>query len=565
MEQPIFKTFRFVMMVIVIGFIGLFTLQSVVNEKVMVVNSPQAEKGQLNLNQWDETRYIRTLNGDWRFYWDSLLANEQLPEVYAVVPDTWDKYDFIGNPSKGTATYSLNITGLKPNHIYALKSLDQVTAFRLSAQGKVIGTNGIVGIDDQSTKPQWKPIRTEFVSNEQGHANLVMTISNFDYNRGGFWNNLLIGEPQRIHEYAMSRILGEMFLFSGLFIMAAFFLGMHFLYPKEKDTLAFALFCLMTSMQIGLTGERVLYYFVNKLSWYSLVRIEYWSGYMLLPLFGFYILSRFHKDTHQWLNIVFAVLGVVLTLVCFVIPIEDLAVTLPYYKYLCLMSAPYFLVVMIKVIVNGRTGAIWMLLAFLTMFVSVIKDTFYMSEYSALPYGSFVFLIAFALLTITKYVGVQKTNVILESRVMRDPLTGVYNRSYLDAFQEFGINSPYFVIFLDLDRFKQVNDVFGHDVGDRVLLEIAKRLRRLCRPADVLCRYGGDEFVMLVMDDGFIEIDSFLKLIRETIHQEIVIDGNEASVGVSIGLSHYPTEGYTLSDLIRQSDLAMYKDKLSDM
>lgn len=564
MEQPVFKTFRLIMAGIIICFVCLFSLQSIVNEKILVKEMPLAKSGQLDLSQWDDARYIKTLGGQWAFYWNSLSPVEVGEKIYANVPSTWEAYDFIDRPEIGVASYQLNVTGLRPNQIYALKTLDQVTAFELYGNGKLIAANGTVGKHAEDTVPKWQPIRTQFVSDDMGKVVFNMTVANFDYNRGGFWNNLIIGQPALVNEYATARILSEMFLFSSLFIMAAFFFGMHFLYSKEKDTLLFALFCVMTSLQIGLTGERVLYYFVNQLSWYTLVRIEYWSGYMLLPFFGLYLVSRFPKDAHKLVGYGFGVSGMVMTLICWVLPIPVLAASLAYYKYLCLMTAPYFLWLMSRIVLNGRQGAVWMLLAFITMLLSVIKDTFYMSEYSALPYGAFVFLIAFALLTITKYVGVQKTNVLLESRAMRDPLTGVYNRSYLEAFQEFGINTPYFVIFLDLDRFKQINDQFGHDIGDQVLVEITRRLRRLCRPADVICRYGGDEFVMLIMDDGFIDIKSFIKQLKQVVKEPVYLKDIEAIVGVSVGLSHFPTAGYTLSDLIRHSDLAMYRDKLSE-
>lgn len=564
MEQPVFKTFRFMMAAVIICFVGLFSLQSIINERILVKEQPLAKSGQLDLSQWDDIRHIKTLGGEWAFYWNELSPVENGKVVFASVPNTWDKYDFIGRPKFGFASYQLNVTGLRPNQVYSLKTLDQVTAFELYGNGKLIAANGTVGEGKEKTVPQWQPVRTEFVTDANGSVVFTMVVSNFDYSRGGFWNNLFIGQPNLMHAYAMSRDLSEMFLFSSLFIMAAFFFGMHFLYSKEKDTLLFALFCLMTSLQIGLTGERVLYYFANQLSWYTLVRIEYWSGYMLLPFFGLYFVSRFPKDANKYAGYGFGILGMLMTLICWVLPIPALAATLAYYKYLCLMTAPYFLWLMARITSNGRQGAVWMLLAFITMLLAVIKDTFYMSEYSALPYGAFVFLIAFALLTITKYVGVQKTNVLLESRVMRDPLTGVYNRSYLEAFQEFGINTPYFVIFLDLDRFKQINDQFGHDVGDHVLVEITRRLRRLCRPADVICRYGGDEFVMLIMDDGLIEINAFLQQLKLVVKEPVYLKDVTASVGVSLGLSHFPTAGYTLSDLIRHSDLAMYRDKLSE-
>lgn len=563
MEKPIWRTLRYLLAATLIGFVGLFALLSLINEQIMVKTDPQAVDGQLDLSQWEDTRHIKALGGEWAFFWQALTPEAQGTQVYAKVPSSWDHYSFIDRPSRGFATYTLSVSGLKPNHIYALKTLDQASTFELYGNGVLIAQNGVAGESREKTVEAWQPVMTEFLSDASGRVDFVMKIANFEYSKGGFWNHLLIGQPQLVHAYAMSRVLSDMFLFTGLFVMAAFFFGLYFLLPKEKDTLLFSLFCLMTSLHIGLTGERVLYHYVNQLSWDTLVRVEYWTGYMLLPLFGLYMTMRFPKDAPKQWEYLFGFVAIVLSLICWVMPIFEMAQTLPYYKYLCLASSPYFLWLMSRIVNNGRQGAVWMLLALMTMVLTVIKDTFYKTQYSALPYGAFIFLIAFALLTITKYAGMQKTNLLLESRVMRDALTGVYNRSYLEVFEGFEVTTPFFVIFMDLDRFKQINDQFGHETGDQILIEITRRLRRLCQSADVICRYGGDEFVLLVMDDGYVDIQVFIHQLKAIIEAPIHLNETEVMVGASVGLSHFPTEGYGLADLIRQSDLAMYRDKLN--
>ncbi len=118
------------------------------------------------------------------------------------------------------------------------------------------------------------------------------------------------------------------------------------------------------------------------------------------------------------------------------------------------------------------------------------------------------------------------------------------------------------VLYLDLDRFKLVNDTRGHGVGDKLLVEVAARLRGAVREADTVARMGGDEFAII---QPFIEhatssarlAERILKLIRQPFH----IDGKLCSVGVSIGMSHYPDHAATVSDLLRNADMALYRAK----
>jgi diguanylate cyclase (GGDEF)-like protein/PAS domain S-box-containing protein len=156
----------------------------------------------------------------------------------------------------------------------------------------------------------------------------------------------------------------------------------------------------------------------------------------------------------------------------------------------------------------------------------------------------------------------------LEFQARHDSLTGLPNRAYfiellekalVEARDRSGILA---VLFIDLDRFKQVNDTLGHTMGDRLLKEVGGRLRRLLTEDDLAGRMGGDEFtiVMTRQPDEQTAIqasEEFLKAFRAP-HR---IDGNELFVTASIGLSIFPKHGTTSADLLRNADLAMYHAK----
>ncbi|MEZ5651108.1 MAG: EAL domain-containing protein [Burkholderiaceae bacterium] len=118
------------------------------------------------------------------------------------------------------------------------------------------------------------------------------------------------------------------------------------------------------------------------------------------------------------------------------------------------------------------------------------------------------------------------------------------------------------VMCLDLDRFKSVNDTLGHSAGDRLLRQVAERLRRCVRGQDTVARFGGDEFAIIVEGPVTVAIaDGIARRITDMLSQPFDIDGTEALVGVSIGIASVPQDGVTAEQLIKCADLAMYSAK----
>ena len=118
------------------------------------------------------------------------------------------------------------------------------------------------------------------------------------------------------------------------------------------------------------------------------------------------------------------------------------------------------------------------------------------------------------------------------------------------------------LMFLDLDKFKPVNDQYGHDAGDFVLCTIADRLSALMRETDMVARIGGDEFVVILEQiNTFDDIEMIARKVLETIHQPIVFNGQDCSVGGSIGISVNPDHAKDEDTLIKLADDAMYKVK----
>ncbi len=118
------------------------------------------------------------------------------------------------------------------------------------------------------------------------------------------------------------------------------------------------------------------------------------------------------------------------------------------------------------------------------------------------------------------------------------------------------------VMFLDLDRFKVVNDTLGHAMGDRLLQTVAHRLESCLRPGDTLSRFGGDEFTLLLPGPSSKEDARIVaKKVLQTLKAPIMLGEHEVFVGASIGIAMYPEAGETLEQLIQNADIAMYHVK----
>ena len=155
----------------------------------------------------------------------------------------------------------------------------------------------------------------------------------------------------------------------------------------------------------------------------------------------------------------------------------------------------------------------------------------------------------------------------LERLATHDTLTGLPNRSLLnDRVQQMleggPRNMPVAVMFIDLDRFKEVNDSFGHEPGDVLLREVAGRLARALRPSDVIARLGGDEFVVAAFcSTGAAAAASIAEKLLATLAAPIDIGHQEVIIGASIGISMFPDHARTKELLFQSADTAMYRAK----
>ena len=159
------------------------------------------------------------------------------------------------------------------------------------------------------------------------------------------------------------------------------------------------------------------------------------------------------------------------------------------------------------------------------------------------------------------------SQIELHRLATRDPLTGLANRTLIkeqlinmlaQARRSSGMVG---VIFLDLDRFKTINDSLGHDVGDKLLKVVANTLLQQVREQDAVGRLGGDEFLFLLSADNIDDVIVFAERIINALAKPYAVDGYEIRTNASLGIAMYPENGENADTLMRSADLAMYRAK----
>jgi diguanylate cyclase (GGDEF)-like protein len=163
----------------------------------------------------------------------------------------------------------------------------------------------------------------------------------------------------------------------------------------------------------------------------------------------------------------------------------------------------------------------------------------------------------------------------MEHNLRIDHLTGAYNRDFVLAQIGFILRQAvarpfeqvhFALLFIDLDKFKSINDVHGHNCGDLVLKTVAQRLRDVVRTSDIVARYGGDEFVVLLKDiSSMRDVVATEEKIRHAVEQPIALgtgeDADQVDVGASLGWAIFPQDGEDPDTLLKVADTRMFDAK----
>ena len=151
---------------------------------------------------------------------------------------------------------------------------------------------------------------------------------------------------------------------------------------------------------------------------------------------------------------------------------------------------------------------------------------------------------------------------LAELEAETDPLTGLVNRRGLDRLNGMQLRTGAAALYFDLNKFKAINDTYGHGVGDEILQVVAQRLLGAVSADDVVARLGGDEFLVLVFGDAVSSIDAVVERLSRRLQQPVVVSGSKMlDVSAAVGRSYTSGPVLNLDELLRDSDHAMYRSK----
>lgn len=282
----------------------------------------------------------------------------------------------------------------------------------------------------------------------------------------------------------------------------------------------------------------------------------YLSGFFFaIALEKYYLIPR---KIHKWL---LALVSACMLMVLLAPSLEKLTQVLNYTNVIQLVT---FILCIVIILFSKNTNS-WMLFPATLLALAVIQMLFTIPMRLNIPsliYAVILIVVnCFAIFIILDFYRLYQENEILKKEKYLDPLTGAMNRNIL---QEFSVNSCDFIVMLDMDNFKRINDTYGHSVGDELLVQYVRIFRQNMRQGDLVVRYGGDEFLLLFHNlphtaTGHREVEGILKRIQD----QFAVFHPEIDPGFSYGIAEINDDFQTALNIADQNMYLMKEQKES--
>ncbi|MGM0443977.1 MAG: adenylate/guanylate cyclase domain-containing protein [Fibrobacterota bacterium] len=332
-----------------------------------------------------DSTFITRLDGNWQFYWNRLISPQQIQneptDGLFYIPGFWNSRRIDGEPAgpHGSATFYLTVL-LPPHHpaSLGLKTNTQNTAFSLWVNGELVQKNGTPALTKEAYVPRYLP-KTSIFSVRSDTLHVVLHVSNYIDAKGGPWKSLLLGTPQMIVHRRQSHLQMQLFYFGAILIIGIIFFTLYLFGNKKKSRyeLFFSLFCFLIALRISLTGERFLIDLFSDLSWHVFLRLEYYTFYLMILLYSFYLYYLFPKDFSR--KVLFGILYISGSFVflCTVSPPSVYSRTVSIYQMYILLVIMYQTFVIIRALHNKRNGARGIFVGTLFIYIAAINDILY--------------------------------------------------------------------------------------------------------------------------------------------------------------------------------------------
>ena len=587
---------------IVLLLLSVFTCASI---------NQQAVEGVFDLSQWQPSDGPIRLDGQWGVAWKVQLSPTEWSQPngpWFNMPGTWDLPEVLPEPQagRGYATFTAVLKDLPAVTDWALYIPEQSTSFRLFINNEVVAEGGIAGISQNSTLP-YSGNQLIDLGKLENEVKLTWHVSNFHHNSGGPWQSMVIGPRAEISRAYVVDTFDQGIVVALSFIASLFLFLQYVVDRKDKSPLILSAFALLIAVCVGLSANQPLYFLIGPLYWPIHIRLLYWTMMLAMPLIMYWQHYTFPKEVNIKVARYTAYIFSVPLILILILPTWMFTALLMPFQYMLLAAMPVFLWSLYRVIVARCDGAYFIAAGTLLLAVCAVHDIALYSQWISddntwTAYGMLGFMLTLALNTLysrarqkqqvenlrdqlmvanrqlevrvaqrtielaEKADALEEANEKLQVLANIDGLTGVLNRrAFVEQMEMLARLKPKVaIVMIDVDHFKQVNDTYGHAVGDQVLQRLSDLLLSMKRESDRVGRFGGEEFVFLLQGLSESGLKSFCRRLIDEVRTMALddIDGPE-KITVSVGASTGELLKKDIDDLLKYADHAMYSVKRS--
>lgn len=504
------------------------------------------------------------LMGEWQVFPNTLAARitDSTPYQWIDGEHLWNVVD--GQDLKGVATYRVTLRGLVPSQVYALTTQDQAGAYRVRVNGVEVMGNGVVTNDPDTYVSDVKTVVGFFSADASGRAVLTVEIANFTRWTGGLWHAFELGTPDVIVRHHTTVIGFEVLVFAVMLSIGLLFLLFSSI-RKEVTAFYTSLFALIMALRVVSTGTHIINQAVEGLPLLVVLKLEYWSGYILIPVLAMILESLDYVKPNRWRRrLIIGYAGLVSAFILFA---SDtwLEWSYPINQGMIVVFAMYAVVLLIQGVRKRDVSVGYLWIGSLALLAGTYAELNLKSVSYALFFASFTFVLSVAVSVVIRFGGLKAAKETLEKDVFTDYLTGLGNRAYLyhvlDQLRLSTSSDLHYLIFIDADDFKVINDTYGHEVGDEVLKEIALRIKATVRDHDHVVRFAGDEFIVVVMLNPQYGIEVVIERLNQRFRDPIVVKNLPINLTMSIGSTLIDLQETDPDRIISLADRRMYEEK----
>lgn len=509
------------------------------------------------------------LDGEW-WFWPRSAENPVLQKVPAV----WDALQ----PGRSSGIYKLTITGLQAGELYALRFKGLNSRAEISIDTRTIGIWGASGMS-------YVP-RSFWFTPGQSTAELTVAVENSVQASGGLWMPVWLGSPDAIDRVTIVARFSDVLVFGAILMMALYHLALYVMRREERSTLYFSLFCILTVIKSGLSGEQVLAVVIPALGGTAGMRIAYLAVILMPITFLAYVSTVFPRKSLKYSLVGFGALGTVQSAISVIAPVHIIQSWFLPYQIIVMAACLYLIFILIQEVRQHTSGSRLMLTGLAVLVAATGNDVLYdqklISTFYSLGFGLFLFLFIQAVIMgrvfTRSFNEARDLNANLELRVAErtreleqlsriDALTNLTNRRHFWVLLEqewerwIRYKQDFCLVMVDLDHFKELNDTLGHAAGDEALRNIASRLQANVRKTDICSRYGGEEFCLILPGTGVLEATSLMEKIRFLVASEPLVTHPVATLKtLSYGIAQ-ASHHLSPAELLEASDKLMYQAK----